>query len=38
MEVHLTPDIKSGKVELTDGEEAFARLIAKSDEWRKRHS
>lgn len=28
-------DIKSGKVQLIDGEEAFARLKAKSDAWRK---
>ena len=31
-------DIKSGKVKLIDGEEAFARLKAKSEAWRKSHS
>jgi len=28
-------DIKSGRVQLIDGEEAFARLRAKSEAWRK---
>jgi predicted DNA-binding protein len=31
-------DIKSGKVQLMDGEEAFTRLRAKSEAWRKDHA
>lgn len=31
-------DIKSGKVQLIDGEEAFARLRAKTEAWRKNHA
>ena len=30
-------DIKSGKVTLMDGDEAFSRLRAKSEAWRKSH-
>jgi hypothetical protein len=30
-------DIKSRKVKLIDGEEAFARLKAKGESWRKSH-
>ena len=31
-------DVKSGKIKLIDGEEAFERLRAKSEAWRKSHS